>query len=198
MVDLDLLSEDEAVALLRTRIPGIDSSVAGRIVELLGHLPLAVEQATAYLERTGMDPSAYADLLQTRLGDMLERGADPSAVRRTIGTLWQLSLDRLAEANPAAVQLIEICAQLAPEPIPLDLFTGHASELPEPLARRGRRPSDLRRDGRGVERLLIAAPSHGREHHLSSAPPGGRPTKRAHRRNLDSDHGDSTARGGGT
>ena len=134
VVDLDLLSENEAVALLRTRIPGIDSTVAGRIGELLDHLPLAVEQATAYLERTGMDPAAYADLLHTRLGDMLERGADPQRGEKAISTLWQLSLDRLAAANPAGVQLIEICAHLAPEPIPLDLFTGYTSELPDPLA----------------------------------------------------------------
>jgi hypothetical protein len=36
--------------------------------------------------------------------------------------------------SPAAVQLLELCAYLAPEPIPLDLFTGHAGLLPEPLA----------------------------------------------------------------
>ena len=32
------------------------------------------------------------------------------------------------------MQLLEICAYLAPEPVPLDLFTAHADLLPEPLA----------------------------------------------------------------
>jgi hypothetical protein len=32
------------------------------------------------------------------------------------------------------VQLLEMCAYLAPEPIPLDLFTAHRDLLPEPLS----------------------------------------------------------------
>ena len=32
------------------------------------------------------------------------------------------------------MQLLELCAYLAPEPVPLDLFTAHADLLPEPLA----------------------------------------------------------------
>ena len=134
VVNLELLSFDEALALLRTRIPGIDAEVAGRVADLLGYLPLALEQATAYLERTGIDPRTYAELLQTRLGDILQRGADPDRGEKTVATLWQLSLDRLAKENPAAVQMIEICAHLAPEPIPFDLFTEHADVLSEPLA----------------------------------------------------------------
>ncbi len=30
--------------------------------------------------------------------------------------------------------LLELCAYLAPEPVPLDLFTAHAGSLPGPLA----------------------------------------------------------------
>ena len=83
VVDLDLLSEDEAVALLRTRIPGIDSTVAGRIGELLDHLPLAVEQATAYLERTGMDPAALRRPVADPAGrHAASAGRIRSAVRR--------------------------------------------------------------------------------------------------------------------
>lgn len=32
------------------------------------------------------------------------------------------------------MQLLDICAYLAPRPVPLDLFTGHPEMLPEPLA----------------------------------------------------------------
>ena len=41
-------------------------------------------------------------------------------------------------ANRAAVQLIEICAHLAPEPIPSTCSPGTPNELPEPLAVRSR------------------------------------------------------------
>jgi hypothetical protein len=51
-----------------------------------------------------------------------------------VATLWNVSLDRAAAENPAAVQLLEVCAYLAPEPVPLDLFTAHADLLPAPLS----------------------------------------------------------------
>ena len=43
-------------------------------------------------------------------------------------------MGRITAENPAAVQLLDVCAYLAPEPIPLDLFTAHADLLPEPLS----------------------------------------------------------------
>ena len=43
-------------------------------------------------------------------------------------------MGRITAENPAAVHMLGVCAYLAPEPIPLDLFTGHADLLPEPLS----------------------------------------------------------------
>ena len=50
-----------------------------------------------------------------------------------IDTAWALSLERLRGEDPAAVQLLELAAFLAPEPIPLSLFGDHADLLDEPL-----------------------------------------------------------------
>jgi hypothetical protein len=50
-----------------------------------------------------------------------------------IDTAWALSLERLREQDPAAVQLLELAAFLAPEPIPLSLVGGHPQLLGEPL-----------------------------------------------------------------
>jgi hypothetical protein len=47
---------------------------------------------------------------------------------------WQLAFDRLAADEPAALDLLRLAAQLAPEPIPFTLFTAHPDLLPEPLA----------------------------------------------------------------
>jgi hypothetical protein len=50
-----------------------------------------------------------------------------------LDTTWTLSLDRLQQDSPAAVTLLQLAAFLAPEPIPLRLFTGHPELLDEPL-----------------------------------------------------------------
>jgi hypothetical protein len=64
---------------------------------------------------------------------MISRG---QAANRTdtIATVWTLSFERLDTENPSALQLLDICAYMAPEAIPLDLFTNHVDRLPTPLS----------------------------------------------------------------
>ncbi|KJE23615.1 hypothetical protein FF36_02064 [Frankia torreyi] len=124
------LPRRDAVDLLTRRIPALAPGTAGRIAQLLGDLPLAVEQAAGYLGETGMPPDDYAQLLRGRLGDMLHRGWVPDRPGITIANLWDLSLARLRADQPAAVGLLELCAACAAEAIPLDLFSDNIDELP--------------------------------------------------------------------
>jgi tetratricopeptide (TPR) repeat protein len=133
VVDLDILDRAEAIALLCRRVPDLPEAQAGQLAEWLGDLPLALDQAAAYLDQTGMAPQDYLGLLGTRSADLHSRGR-PSGHPDTVATVWSVSLDHLQAIAPAAVQLLQLCAWLASEPIPLDLFTGHCDLLPEPLA----------------------------------------------------------------
>jgi tetratricopeptide (TPR) repeat protein len=133
VLDLDILDRPDAIALLRRRAPDLTEAQAEQLADRLGDLPLALDQAAAYLDQTGMPSHEYLQLLDTRGADLLSRGYT-SGYPHTVATVWSVSLDRLQVADPVAVQLLELCAWLAPDPIPLDLFTGHCSLLPEPLA----------------------------------------------------------------
>ncbi len=133
VLELDTLDRAEAVALLRRRVPGLTSSEAERITARLGDLPLALDQAAAFLDQTGAPAEEYVRLLDTRAAELYGRGR-PTDHPETVATVWSVSFDRLRVSTPAAVQLLELCAWLAPEPIPLDLFTGHPDLLPQPLA----------------------------------------------------------------
>jgi tetratricopeptide (TPR) repeat protein len=133
VLDLDTLNRPDAIALLRRRDPGLTDAQAGQLAAGLGDLPLALDQAAAYLDQTGMPPEEYLRLLETRSADLHSRGRT-AGHPGTVATVWSVSLDRLQATAPAAIQLLELCAWLAPEPIPLDLFTGHCDKLPEPLA----------------------------------------------------------------
>ncbi|WP_322780446.1 TIR domain-containing protein, partial [Frankia sp. Cas4] len=64
----------ESMQMLTDRFPALEPTVADRICELLGDLPLAVEQAAGYLDQTDTPPGEYADLLADELGDMLTDG----------------------------------------------------------------------------------------------------------------------------
>jgi tetratricopeptide (TPR) repeat protein len=132
VLDLDVLPRPEAITLLRRRAAGLTNEHASALAGLLGDLPLALEQAAAYLDQTQLPPADYLHLLATRGPDMYGRGRVIDH-RHTIATLWSLSLDQLHAVQPAAVQLLGLCAYLAPEPIPLDLFTDRPEALPAPL-----------------------------------------------------------------
>jgi hypothetical protein len=131
--DLDVLDPEAAVNVMSARVRSIDRAVAGEIATELGWLPLALEQAAAFLDRTEMAAADYLNLLRTRTADMLGRGRI-AARDDTVATVWNLSFERLKKERPAALMLLDVCAYLAPEAIPLDLFTGHTHLLPSPLA----------------------------------------------------------------
>ncbi|WP_232425053.1 FxSxx-COOH system tetratricopeptide repeat protein [Pseudofrankia inefficax] len=131
-VRVDVLPSMDAVALLRARVPGIGDRDAARIAESLGNLPLAVEQAGAFLAETSMRPGEYAGLLSTELQQLMSRGA-PEGVRPVAAT-WTVTLHQLED--PTAVMLARLWAHFGPEPIPLDLVRPQVAVLlPAPLDR---------------------------------------------------------------
>ena len=129
IVEVPTLSRAESVALLTGRRPDADPDVADRVAELLGDLALALEQAAAFCEQTNMPLSDLAELLTGRLTDLLDQGVVADRAGETVATLWELSTRRLAASAPAAVELLELLALCAPDPLPLDLFDGRADLL---------------------------------------------------------------------
>ena len=53
---------------------------------------------------------------------------------RSLAAATRLSIDRLGSENPAAAELVLVCAFLGPEPIPVDMFTSAEKHLPDELA----------------------------------------------------------------
>lgn len=128
VIDLDVFTRPESVELLVRRVPGMTAAVADRIAEQLGDLPLALEQAAGYMGYNHTTPEDYLTLLTSQLEDVIARGEAPDRPT-VVASLWQLSVRRLEAEQPQAVRLLELCALLAPEPIPLDLFTGSPDVL---------------------------------------------------------------------
>jgi hypothetical protein len=135
-VEVDVLARAESVVILQNRVSGFSGADADRLAAELGDLPLAIAQAAGFMAETGMAASTYLELLQTRAGQLLDQEAPGSAYPRSLAAATQLIADRLAAEDPAAAELASLCAFLAPEPIPEELFSGAASDLPGGLAAR--------------------------------------------------------------
>ena len=133
-VTVKVFSPDEAVIFLLNRTGQTDESAARALAADLGELPLALEQAGAYMDVKGRSLTEYLQLFQTHQQEVLRRGPSPEDYPATVATTWELAFQQVAEASPAGADLLHLCAFLAPDTIPRGLLSGGAEYLPQPLA----------------------------------------------------------------
>ncbi|MFI0411099.1 tetratricopeptide repeat protein [Actinomadura sp. 3N508] len=126
LIELDVLSPSEAQEMLARIVtngrPVTELDGAAELCAELGHLPLAIKQAGAYMRQTHLSPDTYLRLLRAdpaALYDQTARGADP---QRTIARIWRLTLDHLVTTTPFAGDLLRILAWWAPDDIPRSLL----------------------------------------------------------------------------
>jgi hypothetical protein len=145
--------------LARTGVAGAaEEKAADELAAELGGLPLALEQAAAYMESTGRGIGQYLGLFRRRRAELLGRGE--------VATTWSLALAELGDPAAGLLRLVACCAA---EDIPLDLLLrprpGLEFEVPvEPLLR-PLLDDELAQDDAvaGMRRYsLISAPRDGR------------------------------------
>jgi tetratricopeptide (TPR) repeat protein len=131
-LSLAVMPVSEGVDFISKRTGQTDSSAAP-LVKALGGLPLALEQAGAYMEATGKSIVDYLKLFQTHQQELLRRGKPSTDYPATVATTWNLSFEQVREKCPAGGELLNLCAFLAPDDIPRGLFSEGAAQLPGPL-----------------------------------------------------------------
>lgn len=118
-----------AAAFLRERSGCKDDAAALELAEKLGGLPLACEQAGAYIEAYGISLRRYIALFDASLADMLDEGADPDGHPSLTATV-RLGLQSLADESPLALEILRAVACFAADDIPrflLDKWRGAAA-----------------------------------------------------------------------
>jgi tetratricopeptide (TPR) repeat protein len=96
---------------------------AGNIVMALDHFPLALDQAGAYIEETNCHFSDYLNIYQNHRKALLaRRGVQTTNYPDSVATTWSLSFRKVEEVNPAAAELLRLCAYLSPDRIPEELI----------------------------------------------------------------------------
>ncbi len=133
--ELQAMTEQEAVLFLlrRSKILTRDMSleaaleddqvIAGKIWELMDGLPLALDQAGAYIRETGCGLSRYLDLLQERRPELLkQRGGFSSGHPDSVTATLFLAFEKIEAKHRAAADLLRLCAFLHPEAIPEELL----------------------------------------------------------------------------
>lgn len=127
-----------AITFLRKRSKTSEESAASVVAEEYGYLPMALEQAGAYVEETQTSLEDYAGLLvayrqQPPLLLKLLKLGQPSWYSETVATAFTVSISRAYVEQPQARDLLGLFAYLAPDDIPRRLGHEHADALSESL-----------------------------------------------------------------
>lgn len=141
-IDVDEMPVQEGVLFLlrRAGLASADSSlsaveendvrIAERITRELGGLPLALDQAGAFIEET---PSSLAEFesLYAQEGERLRAASfDSTDKHPPVSVTFSLAFQSVVNASEAAGILIQLCSFLGSEGIPEELFIKGAKELP--------------------------------------------------------------------
>lgn len=132
-LSVSILSPEDAIDFLHRRSGQEDGSASRELVEELGLLPLAIEQAAAYIDQHGKSIPDYLALFRKHQQAILRRGLPSPDYPASVETTWGLSFAKVREQSPAGADLLNLCAFLAPDDIPLDIIRERKGLLPEPL-----------------------------------------------------------------
>lgn len=134
--------QDESVDFLFKRTGKNDKKGAEALARELGDLPLALEQAGAYIRETGISYSDYLERFKKDRKKLLCHGKILN-YPDTVATTWEISFQAAQKENSLAGDLLNFCAFLAPDAIPRRLLEENAGHLPKSLASCVKNSSEL-------------------------------------------------------
>jgi tetratricopeptide (TPR) repeat protein len=132
-LEMPVLPEDEAVALLlgESEAEPQRRAEARALAEQLGFLPLALAQARAYVNETGIGFAEYGRDLEKDAARAFEEAPLPPDYPRSVALTWHASLTAAEQTCAPARMLLELLSFLAPDPVPRDLFKAKLDGAPE-------------------------------------------------------------------
>ncbi|KAI1386773.1 uncharacterized protein F4822DRAFT_411176 [Hypoxylon trugodes] len=132
MIRISGMTEDEAVKLLFKQLDTTEDEtnrpIAAEIVRRLGYLPLAVDQAGAYIKTEGLPLANFLDHYERSAKDILgsvptlweytesapsQDGKETTDIAKTVFTTWNLSFTLLKPTTPLGALKVKVLSLLA-------------------------------------------------------------------------------------
>ncbi|MCB1155074.1 toll/interleukin-1 receptor domain-containing protein, partial [bacterium] len=126
---IDKFEPAESLEYLKKVLPGEDDVMLNDLAVKVDHYPLALAQATAYMKFKKLPLAEFLEEYAAR-EKLVRQFRNPHAdYSLSIETTTLLSVDRLVNINPKAVDVLNVFAFLDAEKIPVDLFKPEADCL---------------------------------------------------------------------
>ncbi|KAI8966751.1 TPR-like protein [Daldinia sp. FL1419] len=137
VIDLEKMSPEEAVCLFRAyekKDAEQDEALIEKLAEELTYLPLAIVQATSYMNKNMMSTKRYLDLLQGReenIANLMKRGFydDTTGMHRAVLKTWTISFEQIQRCDHIAADIFSFMACINPKAIPQSLLPIPDSEV---------------------------------------------------------------------
>lgn len=136
-IEVSKMDEDEALQLLVRGLQGIDEEPKDllRLSSRLEFLPLAMVQASAFIQENTITVDKYLELLdgsEKGLVDLLSEdfeavGRD-SATPRAVAETWILSFQQIERQTPFAAELLSLMSLFDRQSIPMDFLEFYSEE----------------------------------------------------------------------
>ena len=167
-IEVSPFTDAESVSFLRHTVPGLAErnglagaedarrvSEAKRLATTLGHLPIAVEHAAAYLAETGQSVEEYLARFTENAHQLLSEQPTDSDLPAPVSGTWAMSSTLL---TADAEHLFNLCSFFSPEPISTELFLQPATDIDGPpgLAELLSSPQRFRAAAAQLQRLSLA------------------------------------------
>lgn len=134
-IEIEVMSPEEALEFLVTRTGRDDKNAAEtkaaeQLAEELGYLPLALEQAGAFIKAKKARFQDYiASYSKRRLELLKESGPVAGEYPESVATTWSINFQEVEKVSEAASDLLRASAFLSPDRIPLELIAEGKTEL---------------------------------------------------------------------
>jgi tetratricopeptide (TPR) repeat protein len=167
-IEVSPFTDEESVSFLRRTVPSLAErngfaeaedarrvSEARRLATTLGHLPIAVEHAAAYLAETGQSVGEYLTRFTENAHQLLSEHPTDSDLPAPVSGTWAMSITLL---TPDAEHLFNLCSFFSPEPIAAELFLQPTDGIGDPpgLAEFLSSPQRFRAAATQLHRLSLA------------------------------------------
>ncbi len=126
-IEMEEMSPEDAKKFLLTRTGRSDlqpdeEKALEQIALELDYLPLALEQAGAYITELGARFQDYLLSYRARGLELLEKGVLTSQSRKSVRTTWSLNFQEVEKSSKASADLLRASAFFSPDRIPYELI----------------------------------------------------------------------------
>jgi hypothetical protein len=130
-IEVNVFNPEESRAYIQRVLSNkaLDISQIDSLAETLGHLPLALAQACAYIKKNKVSIERYLELYETRKRDLLNSKTLPLYNRAPVYITWDITMEVVRDESLLANKWLTICAYLNSNDIPNFLLESFANSL---------------------------------------------------------------------